>query len=120
MWGDIKMNFNVTVWNHGLAGNPSVPCDEVDIADIRSDETISFDVIEELMNVTNHNLSTVYKDPFVELPTEKWLDVEVNVTFEDDGFEFHIVGYEDTYNEEELKKIESDFKASQNKLFGVK
>ena len=92
------MKFNVTVWNHGLAGDLSVPGDEVDIVDIRSGESIRFEIIEELMNACNHNLSTIHKDVFIRLPTERWLDVEIYVSFEDDGFEFNVIHYQEKDN----------------------
>ena len=91
------MKLNATVWNHGSVGNTEKPCGEFSIVDISSETPIRFDVIIELVECSDgQSTSSIKKEIFTDLPTETWLDVEMEVSFYDGWFELSVISYKES------------------------
>ena len=93
--GDEGANLTVLLclWIHGDAGEPEKPCNEVNVIEFTGNR-IRIEFIESVMKEADSGDIMGYLEG---LPTERWLDVSVKPTCEDDGqWSFNVTDYKES------------------------
>jgi len=81
-------NVYLTLWIHGSAENPEIPCNEVAIFDISGNE-IAFEFIDFIVNLSGDDIMMILKG----LPVERDLKVHVLPICDACGWSFEVIDF---------------------------